>query len=265
MIASIPELRKLKDAIGREERRDENELYKLLIQRMPIDNDGELVFELDEVAEIHAGVADMLRDEDTVEVLTTFGETTLENLQDSTSATQSADRIEKYRHNAWNALGRSELLFNADNSSSLTYSIKKDESLMKSYLNMYNTWIKFHLNLRFARTGLTFDFEILPITMFNMKDFSSIYFQNAQFGYSKMYAGVANGIKQMDQISLMTFENDFLQMNEKMIPLQSSYTSSGNEKSGEGEKKGSSTTKSNDLNKTGGRPELPDEEKSEKT
>jgi len=70
----------LKDAIGREEKRDENELYKLLIQRMPIDNDGELVFELDEVADIHAGVARMLQDLDTVDVLTTFGETSLENI-----------------------------------------------------------------------------------------------------------------------------------------------------------------------------------------
>lgn len=263
LIASIPPLRKLKDAIEREERRDENELYKLLIQRMPIDNDGELVFPLDEVAEIHAGVADMLRDEDTVEVLTTFGETTLENLQDSTSATQSADRIDKYRHNAWNALGRSELLFNANNSSSLTYSIKKDESLLKTFLNVYSTWVKFHINQRFSRTGLNFDFEFLPITMFNMKDFSGIYFQNAQFGYSKMYAGVANGIKQMDQISLMTFENDFLEMHMKMIPLQSSYTST--EKDGGTEKKGSSASQSKDINNTGGRPELPDEEKSEKT
>jgi len=50
LIAAIPELAKLKDAVGREEKRDENELYKLLIQRMPIDNDGHLVFELDEVA-----------------------------------------------------------------------------------------------------------------------------------------------------------------------------------------------------------------------
>jgi len=80
LIAAIPELAKLKDALGREEKRDENELYKLLIQRMPIDSDGHLVFELDEVAEIHAGVASMLRDLDTVDVLTTFGETSLENL-----------------------------------------------------------------------------------------------------------------------------------------------------------------------------------------
>jgi hypothetical protein len=53
---------------------------------MPIDNDGNLVFQLDEVAAIHEGVANMLRDLDTVDVLTTFGETTLENLQESSAA-----------------------------------------------------------------------------------------------------------------------------------------------------------------------------------
>ena len=265
LIASIPELQKLDDSIGREEKRDENELYKLLIQRMPIDSDGELVFELDEVADIHAGVANMLQNLDTVDVLTTFGETTLENLQDSSAASQSADRIEKYSKNAWDTLGRSNLLFNANNSSSLTYMIKKDESLMKTYLNMYNTWIKYHLNARFSRPGLTFDFEILPITMFNLKEQQGKYFEGAQFGYSKMYAGVASGIKQLTQISLMTFENDFLEMTEKMIPLQSSYTSSGNEKNDGTVKKSSVQVKVKDLNNTGGRPELPDEEKSEKT
>jgi len=63
----------------------------------------------------------------------------------------------------------------------------------------------------------------------------------------------------------MTFENDFLNMTEKMIPLQSSYTSSGNEKSSGGEQKSSTSVKVKDLTNTGGRPELPDEQKSEKT
>jgi len=34
-----------------------------------------------------------------------------------------------------------------------------------------------------------------------------------------MFAGVAMGIKQMEQLSLMNFENEFLEMSEKMIPL----------------------------------------------
>lgn len=249
LIAAIPQLRKLKDAVEREEKRDENELYKLLIQRMPIDNDGELVFQLEEVEDIHAGVAEMLKDLDTVDVLTTFGETSLENLQDSSAASQSADRIKKYSENAWNALGRGSILFNADNSSTLAFSIKKDESLMKEYLNMYSTWIRYQINRRFARTGLSFDFEILPTTMFNISDYQQMYFQGAQYGYSKMRAGVASGIKQLAQISLMNFENDFLHMAEKMIPLQSAYTTPGAQGS----------------DNKGGRPELPEEKKSEKT
>jgi hypothetical protein len=170
LIASIPQLKKLEDAVGREEKRDENELYKLLIQKMPLDKDGELVFQLDEVADIHESVAEMLQDIDTVDVLTTFGDTDLESLQESSAASQSADRIEKYRKNVWDALGRGNILFNPDGSSSLAYAIKKDEALMIAYLNMYETWIKYHINDKFSRTGLTFDFEIIPTTVFNRDD-----------------------------------------------------------------------------------------------
>ena len=235
---------------------------------MPIDKDGELVFSLDEVADIHESVARMLDGMETVDVLTTFGDTDLESLQDSSAASQSNDRIDKYRKNAYDALGRSSLIFNADGSSSLAYSIKKDEALMITYLNQYETWIKFHLNDKFARPGLTFDFEILPTTVFNRQDIQQNYFRAAQYGYSKMFAGVALGVKQRDQISLMDFENEFLKMSEKMVPLQSSYTTSGTAVANEEKSSGQKTAikvQGQDLNNKGGRPELPDEQKSEKT
>ena len=269
LIAAIPELAKLKDAVGREEKRDENELYKLLIQRMPIDSDGHLVFELDEVAEIHAGTANMLKDLDTVDVLTTFGEASLENLQDNSAASQANNRLQKYSNNAWDTLGLSELLFNADGSSSLAYVIKRLETVMRVYLNRYDTWIRYLINSRFSRTGLIFDFEILPTTVFNIKDYQGQYLQGAQFGYSKMRAGVSMGVKQRNLISTIDFENEFLNLDEKMIPLLSSYTQSGDEnstkKNNSGEKKGSSGVQAKDITNKGGRPELADEEKSEKT
>ena len=270
LIASIPVLKKLDDAIKREEKRDENELYKLLIQRMPIDKDGEFVIPVEEAAEMHAAVASMLQEVDTVDVLTTFGETQLESLQESTAASQSADRINKYKNNAWDALGRGEILFNPDGSSSLAYAIKKDETIMRAYLNVYETWIKFHINDRFARKDLTFDFEIMPTTVFNRDDLQRQYFSGAQYGYSKMFAGVAMGIKQMEQLSLMNFENEFLEMSMKMIPLQSSYTTpggvvAGEQKNNSSAQKASSKPAGGDINNTGGRPALPDEQKSEKT
>ena len=269
LITAIPELNKLKDAVGREEKRDENELYKLLIQRMPIDSDGHLVFELDEVAEIHKGTADMLRELDTVDVLTTFGETTLENLQESSAATQANNRIEKYSDNAWDALGSSKLFFNADNSSSLAYVIKRLESIMQNYLNAYDNWIKFLINSRFSRTGLSFDFEILPTTKFNIKDYLQYYLQAAQFGYPRMRVGAALGMKQRSLVSAIDFENEFLQLDEKMVPLMSSYTQTGDENSSEKnnskKKNSSSSTQAKDITNKGGRPTLADEDKSQKT
>ena len=178
-------------------------------------------------------------------VLTTFGETTLENLQETSAASQANNRLEKYANNAWDALGTSELLFNAENSSSLAYVIKRLESVMRTYLNMYDTWIRFLINSRFSRTGLTFDFEILPTTVFNIKDYQSQYLSGAQFGYSKMRAGVAMGVKQRNLISMIDFENEFLDLDEKMVPLLSSYTQSGNENSSQKNnsgKKNSSTS-----------------------
>lgn len=269
LITAIPELSKLKDAIGREEKRDENELYKLLIQRMPIDNDGHLVFELDEVAEIHKGTAEMLRDLDTVDVLTTFGDTSLENLQESSAATQANNRIEKYSDNAWDALGSSKLFFNADNSSSLAYVIKRLESVMQNYINAYANWIKFLINSRFSRTGLTFDFEILPTTKFNLKDYIGLYIQAAQFGYPRMRVGAALGMKQRSLVSAINFENEFLNLDEQMVPLMSSYTQTGDENSSEknnSKKKNSgSSIQAKDITNKGGRPTLADEERSQKT
>lgn len=264
LVASIPDLQKLEEATDREGKRDENELYKLLIQQMPIDNKGELVFQLDEVADIHASVAEMLQNIDTLDVLTTFGETSLESIQDSSAASQSADRIEKYKTNAYDALGRSAILFNADGSASLAYSINKDEALMKSITDIYANWLKYQINFHFATSICHFDFAILPTTAFNQKEVQSQYFNGAQYGYSKMYAGVALGIKQSAQLSLMDFENDFLKMTEKMVPLQSSYTTSGKEIEKSAEKSGG-VSGSADITDGGGRPEMDATEKTEKT
>jgi hypothetical protein len=65
----------------------------------------------------------------------------------------------------------------------------------------------------------------------------------AQFGYPRMRAGAALGIKQRSLVSAIDFENEFLNLDEKMLPLMSSYTQPGNENSEEknnSEKKNSS-------------------------
>lgn len=258
-ISAIPDLYKLDDAVDREAKRDENELYKLLIQKMPIDSKGELVFQLEEVADIHESVAQMLSSTDTVDVLTTFGDTSLEDLQGTTAASQSSNRIEKYTNNAYNNIGISELYFNPSTSSSMPYSIAKDEAFMRYLTEQYAAWVRVYLNRKFAQKTFSFSFSILPTTIFNYRDVQKQYFQGAQYGYSKIYAGVALGIKQTDTLSLINFENEVLNMTDKMRPLQSSYTSSG--------KTENNTAKASEIsdNIEGGRPSLAVEARAEQT
>jgi len=111
---------------------------------------------------------------------------------------------------------------------------------MQEYMNVYATWIKFLINSRFSRTGLTFNFEILPVTKFNIKDYRDYYLSMAQFGYPRMRVAATMGIKQRSLVSAIDFENEFLNLDEKMHPLLSSYTQSGDENS---QKKNNSTKK----------------------
>jgi len=56
-------------------------LNKLLIQKLPVDKtDGELLFSLDEAAQLHAGACNMVADEDTIDVLTTYADVKLESI-----------------------------------------------------------------------------------------------------------------------------------------------------------------------------------------
>ncbi len=267
-ISSIPSILKLEEAQSREAKRDENELYKILVQKLPVDKNGELVFELEEAVELHKSLSSMLSKDETIDVLTTFADVKLENVQDSAAATQSADRLEKYKNATYDNLGISSILFNSDGSSSLVESINKDIALMSSWAQMYSTWLELQLNLRFGKPTVSFALNILPITFFNRKDMQNQYLNGAKYGYSKMYAGVALGIKQSHLISLITFENDYLNLPERMIPLQSSYTTSGTEiatKNKKTEEIPPDTIEDENINNDGGRPSLDEEEKSEKT
>lgn len=265
LVASIPEIFKMEEAVDRESRRDQNELYKIFIQEMPIDSKGELVFELEEIADIHESVSDMLKDNDTIDVLTTLGKAKLESIQDSSSASQSSDRIEKYKTNVYDSLGRSSLMFNATGSASLSYSLQKDESVIMSFNNQYSVWIKYQINQRFAGKKVSFNFEILPTTIYNLEKTQKRYFEGAQYGYSKMYAGVAVGLKQTVQLSSMIFENEMLGMTDKMIPLRSSYTSSAEEIDKKISGKAEDESEGKNLPISEGRPSLDVTEKSEKT
>jgi len=98
----------------------------------------------------------------------------------------------------------------------------------------------------------------LPISHYNRKEMSDLFLKGAQYGYSKFYAGAALGIKQSDLIALTTIENDFLDLDARMVPLQSSHTTANSVTA-------SRASGNNATSDEGGRPAQELDETSEKT
>lgn len=91
LIAGMDAIADLQGARDREAERDKNELQKLLIQKLPVDKStGELLFSLEEAQELHQSVCNMVGDNDTIDVLTTYADISLESVQEPDSAANSS-------------------------------------------------------------------------------------------------------------------------------------------------------------------------------
>lgn len=259
---AIPQILRLDESNIREAKRDQQELRKLLINRMPIDSkNNEPVFSLEETAVIHEGMADMLASNEAIDVITGFGDMTLESTTTSSSQAQT-NKTEKFEQNLYSSLGISAQLFNAQGNTALAYSVDKDTSMMFGFCEKYIAWLNFIINDKFGDTKLKFNITMLPTTIHNRADMMDLYLKGAQYGYSKIYTAVAQGIRQSEISDLITLENDILGLDKKMIPLQSSHTM-GN--SGNSAEKTKSNISTKDINNEPGRPELRDNKKSDKT
>lgn len=258
----------LEDARKREAKRDEKELQKLLIHKLPIDKtDGELLFTLPEAAVLHESICNMLDDNDTIDVLTTYADVTLEGVQDTEAAAASSTaRMQKYLNGVYEDLGTSAVLFNSDGAStSLTFSIKKDISLMYYWSKQYELAINAFLRRKAKNDQLYFSIKFLPTSSIFRKEDVDMYLKTAQYGYPKSTVATIIGLDIVDLAQVTDFENNVLHLEKSMIPLQSSYTSSGKENSSSSEKKDSKSSSGSDITDEGGRPSKEVEERSDKT
>lgn len=261
LISSIPACVMYDEAQMDERRRDKQEMEKLLILQMPISTStNEPIFDLDETVAIHEGVARMLSNADYINVLTTFGEAKFEDALDATQA--SRDKLKQYKRAAYDAIGSSGSLFNAEGNIALEYSVNRDISVMLQFTNKYVRWLSYQINKRYGNTQLSFNVEILPTTIYNKQKMAALYLNGAQYGFSKMYAAAALGIKQSNLVGLVEFENDILDLTTKLVPLQSSHTQNGEKSDAKSVEKSDGGDSSNEG---GGRPAKSPEERDDKT
>ena len=108
-------------------------LLKILVQKLPLDKNGDLIFDIDEAKDIHANAVEMLKRAIGVDVLTTFADIEAIDMSDANTTT-SKDDLEKVERTVFNNFGVSKNLFNTDTNLALEKSILNDEATVRNLL-----------------------------------------------------------------------------------------------------------------------------------
>lgn len=278
-INAIPAILDLDAAQDLDRRKQMQQLLKIVIQKLPLDKNGDLIFDVDEARDIHNNAVEMLQHAIGVDVLTTFADVQVEDMADSNTTTTSDD-LERVERTVYNSLGVSKNLFNTDSNLSLEKSILQDESTMRVLLLQFNSFFdKITQQLGSNKKKYNYRFYMLETTQYNYQNLAKMYKDQVQMGYSKMLPQIAMGHSQSSIIHTAFFENKVLKLSEIMIPPLISSTlnadsilgtnnqnnNSKNQKTSEETKSTASTTKTVKTSDGAGRPEKADSEKSEKT
>lgn len=254
LVGAIPSIIDLDQAQDLDRKKTMQQLLKIVIQKLPLDKNGELIFDIDEGREIHNNAVAMLKRAVGVDVLTTFADIDVANMQDRNSTT-TTDDLAKVERTVYNNTGTSQNLFNTEGNLSLEKSIANDEAEMRDLLlqftNLLNRVVK-----KFNRNSYMFKADILETTIYNYKELAKMYKEQTQIGYSRMLPQIALGHLQSNIIAAAQFENNVLKLNDIMIPPLMSSTMSN---------KTSSNNNTSENSGQAGRPEKADDQKSEKT
>ena len=112
-------------------------LLKLIIQKLPTDKNGDLIFDPDETRDLHNTLKLMLQNAIGVDVATTIADVEHIDLSDK-NTTASQDDLQKVERTVFNSLGLSRNLFNADGNLSLSSSILDDEATVRNLVLQFN-------------------------------------------------------------------------------------------------------------------------------
>lgn len=242
----IPAALEYDDTVAREAERELEEIKKIIVQKIPNYGDGQLLFEPAEAEEIHRGTVEMLKTSNPhTSILTTYAEVDAIT-SDSSSENLSKNNIEKMKGHIYNETGATPQVFATTGNLAAELSLKNDLALMMVFGNQLGQFISNVLTKLFGKKNMYFKYTILPISWYNERDFVGEAYKLVNSGYSLLLPAVAQGLSQKDFYNLKVLENDLLDIAELLIPPRSSSTGGGG------------------LEEAG-RPELPTEEKSDKT
>lgn len=257
-IAVIPAIIDLDEAEDLNKRKMQQQLLKIIIQKMPFDKNGDLIFDVDEARQLHNNAVQMLGKAIGIDVLTTFADVEVADMADNNNST-AANSLDRVVQAVYNEAGVSQMQFNTDGNIALEKSILNDEAAMWNLVLKFESFLN-SLIIPFNRKGkrkYKFRVEVLPTTIYNYKDLAKLYKEQTQLGYSKTLPQIALGQSQSSVLATATFENEILNLSELFVPPRMSSTMSSKDMQGGNRSNQDKKTQDLDINKkseTGGRP-----------
>ena len=206
--------------------RDLEEIRKILVQHIPHLQDGGLLFEPEEALEMHRGAVDMLKKNENLSVLTTYADA--DAIVSKTSNDNALNSVDKALSNIYATAGSSSQLFGTDSNLSLGTSITNDMALMMILAQKLENFITSIVNERYGNSNIAFTYKILPISYYNQKEYVETSLKLANSGYSFILPALAMDISQRELGNIKDLENNVLKLKEKLLPLSTSYTETGN-------------------------------------
>ena len=261
-ISVIPLLIDLDEAQGLDRKKTLQRLLKIVIQQLPLDKNGELIFDPEEGQQLHNNAVQMLSRAIGVDVLTTFANVSVEDMSDN-QATAQTDDLARVERQVFNEAGVSQMQFNTDGNIALEKSILNDEATIYNMLLQFEEFLNellepYNTNVK----KVEYKVQLLTTTIYNYKELAKLYKEQMQVGFSKMLPQIALGQSQSSILANAYFENDILDLVNVFIPPLMSSTMNENilnRVRGNGGSSGQSNGEG------AGRPEKPDDEKSTKT
>lgn len=268
-ISVIPSIIDLDAAQDLDRKRMAQKLLRIIIQKMPLDKNGDLIFDVDEAQQLHNNAVKMLSRAIGLDVLTTFADVDVADMSDKSNTSQTDD-LERVQRSVYNEAGVSQMQFNSDSSAAVANSILNDEASMYNLLQQFETFLNILLEpYNKNPKKCYYKAQILTTTIYNYKDMAKLYKQQTSMGYSKMLPQIALGQSQSAILANAYWENDILNLVQVFVPPMSSATMNADTlkelTADNGRNRGTGNAAADSDNEGAGRPEKADDEKSDKT
>lgn len=222
--ATFSEILDLKEYKAIDKSKSKLDLYRLITQRVPIDKDGRPLLTPEEANDLHKMTKNMITAEG-LEIVTSPMETATIDL--SNKGEKSEDIIEKGTNSIYNTAGINKNLSNGTGAIGIASGLIMDEAILGDLYAQNKRWYQSRFkNITGVGKATNFLISFPRVTDSNRKQRLDEIKTANTFGYGSkvLYGVVATGMTQVELMSAMEFEMEYMGIQDIATPMLSSNT-----------------------------------------